>query len=89
MDNSQSGSEPLNSDQKCIVVDGLDRPDGRGFTVAEYDEVLRRRFNQPIWARRSPAVEHLTTEPGDPYGPRIVDEEEYRRQMRRLVGLDS
>lgn len=74
------------TEMPCIIVDlGDDRP----FSVAEYDAVQRQREDQPLWARRVPPVEKLTTEPSRPYGPHIVDIETYRAQMRVLIGVDD
>jgi len=72
----------------CITVAGLDE-DGRHYTVADYDAVQRQRELRPLWARKTPPVEHLTNIPAIPYGAHITDHAAYDAQMRVLIGLDE
>jgi hypothetical protein len=58
----------------------------RCFTVAEYNSLQQQRYDQPLWVRRAPRVEHLTTEPGH-YDLRISDQDAYDAQMWALIGL--
>ena len=55
------------------------------FTVTDYDEVQRQRYDQPLWARRVPPVEDLTAEPVGNYPTRIIDLKAYEAQMRLLL----
>ena len=68
-----------------MLITGERRP----FTVTEYDQIQREPYNQPLWARRVPAVESLLMEPSDPgrWSVRIIDQGAYDDQMRRLLGL--
>jgi hypothetical protein len=70
-------------DRPCIAAFTTD---ARQFTVAEYDALQRQRYDQPLWARVVPGVQHLTTEPGR-YDVRITDQEAYDAQMWALIGL--
>jgi hypothetical protein len=58
----------------------------RQFTVADYNSLQQQHYDRPLWVRRAPRVEHLTTEPGH-YDVRITDQEAYDAQMWALIGL--
>jgi len=64
-----------------VVVTSERRP----FTVVDYDSVQRQNINQPMWARRVPAVEVLTTEPSSPYDVRVTDAAAHNAQMVALL----
>ena len=85
-------------DKLCIAIERR-HLEPRLFTVADYDEGIRRSrsigttrglvFWELIWTRVAPAVEELTPEGRETEAGlfRIVDPEAYDLQMRRLFGL--
>lgn len=86
MNTKTTETTPALLNTPCIEVD---LEPTRTFTVAEYDQVQQERHLQPLWARRTPAVEQLTEEPATGWGARIINQAAYHAQMRVLAGLDS